>query len=102
VTIENFNPFVVGGELTASPTAKGAPRGVKIAPRSFVLGAGATATAGLRLPGALRKLLEATGKLKLKLTATVTDPLGGSRQVVTNAVAKAHRPKPKHHHKPAP
>lgn len=102
VTIENFNPFVVGGELTASPTAKGSPRRAKIAVRPFTVGASATTTATLRLPGPLRKALEASGTLKLKLTATVADPLGTHRSVAATAVAKvAHSkalgPKPNKH-----
>jgi hypothetical protein len=94
VTIENFNRFAVGGELTASPTAKGAPKGPKIAARAFSVGA----TAKLHLPGPLRKLLETKGTLKLKLAATVADPLGARRDVVATAVAKvlrANPPKPK-------
>jgi hypothetical protein len=94
VTVENFNPFAVGGELTASPTAKSLPRGAKIAPGSFAVGPGTTASATLRLPGALRKLLEANGKLKLKLTATVVDPLGTRREVATVALATANHAKP--------
>lgn len=94
VTIENFNPFAVGGELTASPTAKNLPRGAKIATRSFSVGATATATATLRLPGALRKLLEASGKLKLKLTAKVADPLGTRREVASLAVATVNHARP--------
>lgn len=102
VTIENFNPFVVGGELTASPTAKSSPKGAKIAPAAFTVGAGATATATLRLRGPLRKLLESRGTLKLKLAATVADPLGTRREVAATAVAKvAHakplKPKPNKH-----
>jgi hypothetical protein len=94
VTIENFNPFVIGGELTASPIAKGSPRGPKIAPRAFTVGADATATATLRLPGPLRKLLEARGTLKLKLAVTVADPLATRREVAAIAVAKVKHAKP--------
>jgi hypothetical protein len=101
VTLENFNPFAVGGELAAAPQAKGAPKGAKIAARAFTVGAGSTTTATLRLSEPLRKLLVGAGKLRLKLTATVTDPLGASRQIAANAVAKAqHRKlKPDHGHK---
>jgi hypothetical protein len=94
VAIENFNPFAVGGELTASPTAKNSPPGAKIAARAFTVGASATATATLRLPGPLRKLLEARGMLKLKLAATVADPLGTRRDVAATAVAKLNHAKP--------
>jgi hypothetical protein len=102
VTVVNFNPFAVGGQLVAVPQARGAPKGARIAARAFTVGAGATTTATLRPPEPLRKLLVAAGKLRLKLTATVTDPLGAARQVVSNVVAKAQRskPKPDHHHKP--
>lgn len=94
VTIHNFNPFVVGGELTASPTAKGVPKGAKIAARPFSVGASATVTATLRLPGALRKLLEAHGTLKLKLTAKLVDPLGTRRAVTATGAAKVAHAKP--------
>jgi hypothetical protein len=95
---------LIVASLLAVPQAKEAPKGAKIAARAFTVAACATTTATLRLPELLPKLLVGTGKLRLKLTATVTDPLGAARQVVSNVVAKAQRPKPKpdHHRKPSP
>ncbi len=95
VTIENFNTFAVTGSLSASPVKKRVARSARVAAQPFDVAAGSTATATLRLRAPLRKLLRADGSLKLKLSTTVTDPLGARREIAVTAVAKAKRVKPR-------
>jgi hypothetical protein len=97
VTIENFNPFAVGGSLSASATvktktktkgARGKPRRVPVPAQAFEVGAGSTTATTLRLPAPLRKQLLATGKVRLNLAATVADPLGTRREVAAPALIR--------------
>jgi hypothetical protein len=104
VSIENFNSFAVTGNLTASAVARRGSRPVTLGVEPFRVGAASSLVATLRLPAPLRKRLVAEGTLKLKLAATVADPLGTRREVAAVAAAKAKhhkakRAKPRHHRK---
>jgi hypothetical protein len=99
VAIENFNPFAVDGNLTASATISRGPQPVAIGPQPFRVGPGAGTVATLGLPTPLREQLLAEGSLSLELATSVTDPLGARRDVTASVVVEAERvtpgPKPK-------
>jgi hypothetical protein len=86
VRISNGNRFGITGRLAGETTKKvtvtgSAKRRVKLRAKSFSAGARAAKRVKLALPKSLRRLLARTGKLRLRLTATVRDPRGNTRRV---------------------
>jgi len=84
VRVTNRNGFSVRGRLSGKTVAKVAAsrlRRVKLRAKAFTVGAHKRKTVKLRLPRALRLLLEDQGKLTLRVTAKVKDPAGHTRRV---------------------
>jgi hypothetical protein len=84
VRVTNANGFKVTGRLggqTVRKVATSRKRRVKLAAKSFSVGAGSRKTVKLKLPRALRRLLKRTHRLSLGLTARVKDPAGHTRTV---------------------
>jgi uncharacterized delta-60 repeat protein len=97
VRVANRNDFTVRCKLSGKTVAKVAVsrrKRVKLRAKAFSVGAHADKQVKLRLPKALRRLLEHKHKLKLRLTAKVEDPAGHTRKVkkrVTPKLKKKHR-----------
>jgi hypothetical protein len=94
VRVANANAFRVTGKLSAQTSDRisvARKVRIKLAARSFRIGARGKQTIRLKLPKPLRQVLAQQGKLKLRLTAKVTDPAGKTRTVrkrVTPRLAK--------------
>jgi hypothetical protein len=84
VRVSNRNGFEVAGSLSGR-TAGRAPvskrKRARLASKRFRVEAGARKTLKLTLPKALRRRLERTRRLELRLTAKVNDPAGNTRTV---------------------
>jgi uncharacterized delta-60 repeat protein len=91
VRVVNRNDFTVRGKLSGKTRAKVAVsrhKRVKLRANAFSVGAHAKKTIKLRLPKALRRLLEHNHELKLRLTAEVKDPAGHTRKVKRRVTPK--------------
>jgi hypothetical protein len=73
------------------PVPASRKRRIKLKAKSFNAAAKVTKTVKLRLPPALRRLLERKGKLSLRLTANVNDPAGNTRTVKKKATPNLNR-----------
>jgi hypothetical protein len=94
VRVENENAFAVTGELsgqTTNPASASPKRLIGLKVKAFGVAAKATKTVKLKLPKALRRLLERKGKLSLRLTAKVEDPVGNARNVNKKVTPKLKR-----------
>jgi hypothetical protein len=94
VRIANANGFAIKGKLsgrTVNRISATRRRAVKLKARTFRVGARAKRTVGLRLPQALRRSLRRKGRLRLRLTAKVTDPAGNTRTVRRNVAPRLRR-----------
>jgi hypothetical protein len=84
VRVTNANGFKVTGRLggqTVRKVTTSRKRRVKLAAKSFSVGAKSRKTVKLKLPRSLRRLLKRSHKLSLGLTARVKDPAGRTRTV---------------------
>jgi Ca2+-binding RTX toxin-like protein len=94
VRIANANAFEVTGSVsgqTAGKVTVSAKRLVKLKAKSFRVGANGKKTVKLKLPAALKRTLRRTGKLSVRLTVKVKDPLGTTRKVSKKLTAKLKR-----------
>jgi hypothetical protein len=91
IAIENFNPFAVDGNLTATAAPDPGREQAAIDPRPFRVEPGSGTVTTLSLPTPLRDQLLADGSLGLQLATSVTDPLGAHRDVTASVVAEAER-----------
>jgi 6-phosphogluconolactonase (cycloisomerase 2 family) len=84
VRIANGNGFAVSGRLsgkTIDRVAVALLRRISLKPKAFTAPANAKKTVKPKLPRPLRRVLKRTGRLRLRLTATVRDPAGNTRTV---------------------
>jgi streptogramin lyase len=94
VRIANANSFPVQGTLggmTTTAVAASRKKVVKLKARRFTVPAGATTTVNLKLPATLKSVLRRSRKLKLKLSASVSDPAGHKRFVTRRVSVKLAR-----------
>jgi uncharacterized delta-60 repeat protein len=88
VRVTNHNRFAI------DVTLSGRTRRIALKATTVRIPAGATRTIGLDLPKALRRLVQARGALKLRLTSTVRDPSGNTRTVSKTVTVKRVRKAP--------
>lgn len=86
VRVANANDFPVTGRLTGRSRVRprgpaGRARSVTLTARPFRVGAKAAKVVTLRLPPALTRRLRSTGRLTVRLRATVRDPAGTTRRI---------------------
>jgi hypothetical protein len=91
--VTNRNAFAVAGRLagrTSRRVSTGGARRRYVALRGKALNVGARASQRVRLalPRTLRTLLRRDGRIALRLSATVTDPAGNRRVVITRATPR--------------
>ena len=75
--IKNANGFAVTGSLsgeTTKPVSLTRKRRIKLKAKTFQISANASTTVKLKLPSAMRRLLQQKRKLSLRLIASVKDP----------------------------
>ena len=80
----NANNFAITGKLsgeTVNKVSASRKRRIKLKPKAFRVAGHATKTVKLALPRTLRRLLKRSHKLRLRLTARVTDAAGTTRTV---------------------
>jgi plastocyanin len=90
--VENANGFAVTGSLSGETTKPVSltqrKRRVKLRAKTFQVSANAQTTVKLRLPTALRRLLQRKRKLSMRLTASLKDPPGNIRTVTKNVTPR--------------
>jgi hypothetical protein len=86
ILVTNSNGFALTGKLSGQKIGR-APTS-KLKAKAFSVGGHAKRTVKLRLPKALRRILSRKHKLKLALSASVTDPAGDIRIVSRTVTPK--------------
>jgi DNA-binding beta-propeller fold protein YncE len=81
IVVRNANAFAVRGRLSGERVARPGQRSVRLPAKRFRVAAGQRTTLNLRVPAALRRELVRTGRLRLRLTASLRDPAGDARTV---------------------
>ena len=98
VRVLNKNGFAISGTL-ASATARRVTvsrrRIVRLRPVPFVVGPRERTTVAQRLPRALRRILRRTGRLRLRVVASVTDPSGNTRSVTKRMTPRLRAAQPR-------
>jgi hypothetical protein len=90
IRVVNENAFPVTGSLSGRPTAGSrSGRGRKLPKTRLSLSPSSQRVVRLRVPSALRTILDERGKLALSLTANVVDPAGHQRTVKKAIVVRA-------------
>jgi len=98
VRVLNANGFAITGIL-ASATARRVTvsrrRIVRLRRVPFVVGPQARTTVAQRLPRTLRRILRRTGRLRLRVVATVTDPSGNTRRGIKRMTPRLRAAQPR-------
>jgi hypothetical protein len=90
IRVANANAFPVRGGLAGRSAQRIGKRRAALRARSLTVPARASRTVALKLPKAVQRRLKRSGRIALRLTATVTDPTG-VRRVVTRRITVRRR-----------
>ena len=94
IRVANANGFEITGRLsgqTVNRISAARKRRIKLRAKRFKVAASARATVRLALPKPVRRVLKRTGRVRLRLTAKVTDPAGNTRTVKKRVTPKLKR-----------
>jgi len=98
VRVLNANGFAITGTVagaTARRVAVSRRPIVRLRAVPLVVGAQARTTVALRLPRALRRILRRTGRLPLRVVASVVDPTGNTRRVAKRLTPRLRTARPR-------